>query len=76
MKTAKILTLSGLAALTIGVLCLIVKALLPETIDAQGILHEHFFLLPAGFFALFAGVILVALGVFLKVRQCGKAGKQ
>ena len=72
MKTAKILTLSGLAALAVGALCLIVKALLPETIDAQGILHEHFFLLPAGFCALFAGILLIAIGSFLRKRQRGK----
>lgn len=38
-----------------GSLALLAKALAPESIDAAGVLHEPFFLLPIGFLLLFLG---------------------
>ncbi len=43
----------------LGIACILIKALLPETIDASGILHEHFYLLPIGFLCLFIGLIIL-----------------
>lgn len=48
----------GTTILLFGVFCLIAKALSPEYLDAQGYLHEDFFLLPIGFGLLFAAVLL------------------
>ena len=39
----------GTAVLLCGIFCLIAKALSPEYLDAQGYLHENFFLLPISF---------------------------
>ena len=56
----------GIGLLLIGILCLMGKALSPESIDASGILHEAFFLLPLGFGALFTGIIiLIGSGIAL-----------
>ena len=38
--------LAGGASLITGILCYVLKAVLPERIDESGVLHESFFLLP------------------------------
>lgn len=48
----------GTAILLCGIFCLIAKALSPEYLDAEGYLHENFFLLPIGFALLFAAILL------------------
>lgn len=48
----------GTAVLLCGIFCLIAKALSPEYLDAQGYLHENFFLLPISFTLLLAAVLL------------------
>lgn len=48
----------GTAVLLCGVFCLIAKALSPEYLDAQGYLHENFFLLPISFALLLVAVLL------------------
>ena len=48
----------GTAVLLCGIFCLIAKALSPEYLDAQGYLHENFFLLPISFALLLAAVLL------------------
>lgn len=42
----------------IGVMLFIIKGLSVEYIDAQGILHENFFLIPLGFASIFCGLKL------------------
>ena len=60
----------GTAVLLCGIFCLIAKALSPEYLDAQGYLHENFFLLPISFTLLLAAVLLfLGAGIhFLKSR--------
>lgn len=41
----------------LGIVLFLVKGLSVEYIDAQGILHENFFLIPIGFLCLFCGLI-------------------
>ena len=48
----------GTAVLLCGIFCLIAKALSPEYLDAQGYLHENFFLLPISFALLLVAVLL------------------
>ena len=45
----------GTAVLLCGIFCLIAKALSPEYLDAQGYLHENFFLLLLAAVLLFLG---------------------
>lgn len=45
----------GAVLLVIGILLLILKAMSVEYIDADGILHENFFLIPSGFLFMFGG---------------------
>ena len=47
----------GSALLCIGLLCILIKAFTPEYVDADGFLHEYFFLLPIGFLFLFSGIL-------------------
>ena len=57
-------TLTGTILLLLGIVCLVIKALSVEYIDAQGILHENFFLLPIGFSLLFAGcIVFLVIGI-------------
>ncbi|MGI6003450.1 MAG: DUF3955 domain-containing protein [Lachnospiraceae bacterium] len=54
----------GLAALVLGILCFVIKAYMPEYIDAEGILHEAFFLIPIGYLCFACGLIsFITLGV-------------
>lgn len=47
----------GTALLFFGVACILIKANSVEYIDAEGFLHENFFLLPIGFFFIFSGLV-------------------
>ncbi len=44
--------------IVLGVVLIVLKGLLGDTIDSNGILHEYFFLLPLGFGCIFVGLIL------------------
>lgn len=46
----------GAMLLCIGITCLVIKGLSVEYVDAQGILHENFFLLPVGFLFIFTSL--------------------
>ena len=66
-KRAKINLISisiGGILLCIGIACIFLKAVSVEYIDAQGILHENFFLIPIGFLCLLSGFFtFVAVGI-------------
>lgn len=51
----------GFALLLLGAALLGIKAASVEYVDAQGVLHENFFLLPAAFLLLFCGVLSFAV---------------
>lgn len=60
----KMFSLLGGVLLLLGVILLAIKAASPEYVDASGMLHEHFFLLPCGFLSIFCGMLsFLALGV-------------
>ncbi|MDO4837560.1 MAG: DUF3955 domain-containing protein [Clostridia bacterium] len=66
----KVLSLLGGTLLLFGVILLAVKAVSPEYVDARGMLHEHFFLLPCGFLSIFCGMLsFLALGVRKLIRK-------
>lgn len=48
---------AGSILLLMGMMCLIIKGMSVEYIDAQGFVHENFFLLPIGFTFLFCGLM-------------------
>ena len=52
-------TIVGGILMLMGLMCLIIKAFSVEYIDASGILHENFFLLPVGFLFIFSGVLVI-----------------
>lgn len=47
----------GTLLLLLGIGCIVIKALSVEYVDASGVLHENFFLLPAGFLLIFCGLL-------------------
>ena len=47
----------GAALLLIGIALLVIKGLSVEYIDANGILHENFFLVPCGFLCICCGLV-------------------
>ncbi len=72
MKTNITRILFSIGALLVlgGMGCLIAKALSTEYIDAAGVLHEQFFLLPVGFSFLFLGVlVLIGTAVVSRIRR-------
>lgn len=76
-KMTMIAAIVGAVLLCIGAGCIILKGLTVEYIDAAGVLHENFFLLPIGFLFLFSGLtVFLALGVKGVVRAvCRRFGK-
>lgn len=54
----------GAVLIVFGLLCFLLKGMTVEYIDAQGILHEYFFLLPIGAVLLASGAVtLLASGI-------------
>jgi transcriptional regulator with XRE-family HTH domain len=71
----------GVFLIACGILCLLLKGITVEYIDAEGILHENFFLLPIGFSLLASGIVtLLASGItnLIRRRKASRnaAGKQ
>lgn len=56
-KINLILVLIGSALLCAGALCFVLKEISPEYVDAQGVLHEKFFLIPVGFLFVFSSAV-------------------
>lgn len=54
-------TVIGTMAILIGVECIIFKAIFGDFVDADGVLHEQFFLLPIGFGLIFIGLVIFAV---------------
>ncbi|MFD1441369.1 DUF3955 domain-containing protein [Lacticaseibacillus hegangensis] len=47
----------GTLLLLVGLGCFVAKAFTPTYVDASGMLHESFFLLPLGYAGLFASLV-------------------
>ena len=63
-KFNMITSIIGSVLLCIGILLLVIKGMSVEYIDANGILHENFFLVPIGFMCIFCGLIsFVSIGI-------------
>lgn len=75
-RTAKfnmISTIIGCCLMVIGFICFIIKALSVEYIDKHGILHENFFLIPAGYIFILAGLIVVIVTAVAYFRKKHRA---
>lgn len=63
-KFNMITSIIGGGLLFIGILLLVIKGMSVEYIDANGILHENFFLVLIGFLCIFCGLIsFVSIGI-------------
>lgn len=63
-KFNMITSIIGVVLLCIGILLLVIKGMSVEYIDANGILHENFFLVTIGFMCIFCGLIsFVSIGI-------------
>lgn len=51
------ITLIGTFLMVLGLFCFFVKANSVEYIDAEGILHENFYLIPIGYLLVFTGAV-------------------
>lgn len=67
----------GAMLLLIGSACIGIKAVSPEYFDAEGIIHENFFLLPAGFAFILSGMIAFVICAIKNVKAffCNKEEK-
>lgn len=52
-------TIIGGVLLLLGFFCFFIKSVSVEYVDASGLLHENFFLIPAGYLLLLCGVIVI-----------------
>ena len=48
---------TGITAIILGLISFVLKAIIGSTVDANGILHEPFFLLPLGYLLILLGII-------------------
>lgn len=55
----------GQVLAVVGVGMLALKAILPEIIDANGVLHESFYLLPIGFGLTLLGLVILIIHFFM-----------
>lgn len=55
------ITIIGSFLMLLGFVCFAIKANSVEYIDAEGILHENFYLIPVGYLLVFTGVITTLL---------------
>lgn len=63
-KYNMISAVTGGVLLLIGVMLLVIKGMSVEYVDAHGILHENFFLIPLGFLCIFCGLTsFVTVGI-------------
>ena len=63
-KYNMVCSIIGSFLILIGIILLFVKGLSVEYIDAQGVLHENFFLVPIGFLCVFSGLIsFITVGI-------------
>ena len=63
--------ITGIIMILTGIICFIWKAISPEYIDEAGVLHEQFFLLPAGYALIFIGCILQVIYRIKRKRASG-----
>lgn len=67
--------IAAIVLLLVGVGLLVLKAVLPEYVDAAGILNECFFLVPLGFcFIALAALVFAVIFISSIVRLCRKKG--
>ena len=59
----------GAVLLLIGSACIGIKAVSPEYFDAEGILHENFFLLPTGFAFILSGMIAFVISAVKNLKE-------
>lgn len=62
-KMNMVTAIIGAVLMLMGVMCLFIKANSVEYVDSHGFLHENFYLLPVGFFLLFAGMLIILMTV-------------
>ena len=75
IKLNPIAKITGLGFMALGVLLWIIKIFSYEYVDAQGILHEKFYLIPMGFLSFLIGVLVVGIAglVFFIKKQKAKS---
>ncbi len=55
------ITIIGSFLMLLGFVCFVIKANSVEYIDAEGILHENFYLIPVGYLLVFTGALATLL---------------
>ena len=70
VKSNRRYAITGGALILAGIALLVIKGISAEYIDEAGILHENFFLIPAGFFCIFCGLMtFAALGIRKRISR-------
>lgn len=64
----------GLAFCLLGLAAILLKGFTVEYVDAAGVLHENFFLLPLGFGLIGIGILTVWVGLFYYWKNWKKTG--
>lgn len=61
MKHTRTFLIAGVTLIVIGIIILVIKGMSPEYVDAEGILHERFYLVIFGFFCMLCGALSCAV---------------
>ena len=65
-KYSRAVYIAGLVLVIAGIACFIIKACSGEYIDASGVLHEQFFLLPVGYLSIFIGILCFIASMLIR----------
>lgn len=63
------ITIIGSFLMLLGFVCFVIKVNSVEYIDAEGILHENFYLIPVGYLLLAAGSIISLISGIILLRN-------
>ncbi len=62
----KLSNIIGFVLCFLGVFLIVLKGFIGDSVDANGILHEAFFLIPIGYLCLLIGIIVIVITKFIK----------
>lgn len=67
----KFILWTSIVSIVLSLIIFLSKALISDSIDSAGIIHEPFFLLPLGYLFLFVGIIL-GITYFIQNKRISK----
>jgi cytochrome bd-type quinol oxidase subunit 2 len=75
-KKSKTFTFISIISLIVAIVCIITFSLIKPTVDADGLVHEPFFLLPLFFIFLFISIITLIFALYVRAKAKKQEAKE